>query len=188
VNGNVMQRRNRLSYAILHQVSGEYRGKFGGLTVNAGVRVPFFKRNLNQYCFTNRTVVTPASHGCDANAAFAAANPYVDDPTTGLPVTGYAAPQQRMFTYAPAAERGRDACGVECGQHLRQLFEGLAGAGHGQPLQLVLLPGGQCLGQAQPGIDRQLRPGRALSFGQAHGPGFDLVHDLPEPPGFDLRS
>lgn len=102
VNGNVMQRRNRLSYAILHQVSGEYRGKFGGLTVNAGVRVPFFKRNLNQYCFTSRTGGYACFGSDAANAAFAAANPYVVSTTTGLPTSGYAAPQQRIFTYSKA--------------------------------------------------------------------------------------
>ncbi|HBK14003.1 MAG TPA: TonB-dependent receptor, partial [Erythrobacter sp.] len=29
VNGNEVNKRDRLSYAILHQVSGEYRGEFG---------------------------------------------------------------------------------------------------------------------------------------------------------------
>ncbi|MFT3964564.1 MAG: TonB-dependent receptor [Sphingobium sp.] len=52
--GNVINKRNRLSYAILHQVSGEYRGKFldDRLNVQVGVRAPFFKRNLNNYCWT----------------------------------------------------------------------------------------------------------------------------------------
>jgi hypothetical protein len=48
------------------------------------------------------------------------------------------------------AERGRDVCGeFECG-HLRQLFEGLAGAGHRQPLQLVLLPRGSSAATPNP--------------------------------------
>src|SRR5262249_2624107 len=53
-NGVIMQKRNRLSYAILNQVSGEYRGQFfnDALTVNAGVRAPFFKRDLTNYCIT----------------------------------------------------------------------------------------------------------------------------------------
>jgi iron complex outermembrane receptor protein len=52
--GNPIEKRNRLSYAILHQVSGEYRGSFldNRLTVDLGLRVPFFKRNLNNYCVT----------------------------------------------------------------------------------------------------------------------------------------
>jgi len=51
-NGNVLQGRDRQSYAILNQVAGEYRGEFGPLTVNAGVRLPYFKRDLESYCFT----------------------------------------------------------------------------------------------------------------------------------------
>ena len=53
-DGEVLQQRDRLSYAILNQIAGEYRGRFleDNLTVVAGVRAPFFKRELNQYCFT----------------------------------------------------------------------------------------------------------------------------------------
>ncbi|MFM5916792.1 MAG: TonB-dependent receptor plug domain-containing protein, partial [Novosphingobium sp.] len=52
--GFIMQKRDRLSYAILHQVAAEYTGKFmdGDLLVSAGIRAPFFKRNLTNYCFT----------------------------------------------------------------------------------------------------------------------------------------
>jgi iron complex outermembrane receptor protein len=54
-NGVTLQKRNRLSYAILQQVSGEYRGEFmeSNLVVTAGVRAPFFKRDLTNYCFTS---------------------------------------------------------------------------------------------------------------------------------------
>src|SRR3546814_18768556 len=44
VDGFVLNKRDRLSYAILHQVSGEYRGEFGDLTAVLGVRAPFFTR------------------------------------------------------------------------------------------------------------------------------------------------
>jgi iron complex outermembrane receptor protein len=52
VTGEVLQKRDRLSYAILHQLWGEYRGEFmaGKLVVNAGLRAPFFKRDLNNFC------------------------------------------------------------------------------------------------------------------------------------------
>lgn len=52
--GNVLNKRNRLSYAILHQLSGEYRGSFldEKLKVALGVRAPFFRRNLTNYCYT----------------------------------------------------------------------------------------------------------------------------------------
>lgn len=54
VLGMPAQRRNRLSYATLNQVSAEYRGRFfdDALVVNLGLRAPFFRRSLNQYCYT----------------------------------------------------------------------------------------------------------------------------------------
>ncbi|MFA5965321.1 MAG: TonB-dependent receptor [Sphingomonas sp.] len=89
-NGTIVEKRDRLSFATLDQVSGEYRGKFGGLTVNLGVRAPWFKRDLTNYCFT-----TSASGFVDclgigntaANTTYATTNP------------GYAAPQQRVYKY-----------------------------------------------------------------------------------------
>jgi iron complex outermembrane receptor protein len=55
VNGNVVEKRNRKSFAILDQFSAEYRGQFldEKLTVDLGGRLPYFKRKLNNYCFTS---------------------------------------------------------------------------------------------------------------------------------------
>jgi iron complex outermembrane receptor protein len=52
-----LRRRDRLSVALLNQVSAEYRGRFleDRLLVNVGVRAPFFKRELNNYCFQQNT-------------------------------------------------------------------------------------------------------------------------------------
>ncbi|GEN99778.1 TonB-dependent receptor [Novosphingobium sediminis] len=101
-NGVVVQKRDRLSYAILHQVAGEYRGEFfgGNLVVNAGVRAPFFKRNLTNYCFATSASGNVDCFGQDAalNAGYAAANPYSYSSTTNK-FTGYAAPQQRLFNF-----------------------------------------------------------------------------------------
>ncbi len=68
--GNLLEKRDRLSYAILNQVSGEYRGEFidNRLVINAGVRAPFFKRDLTQNCFT-----TSASGNVDCFASNASA-------------------------------------------------------------------------------------------------------------------
>ncbi|MBI1402399.1 MAG: TonB-dependent receptor [Porphyrobacter sp.] len=55
VNGVAPQKRNRLSYATLNQISAEYRGEFNDLVVQLGVRAPFFTRDLNQYCVTTDT-------------------------------------------------------------------------------------------------------------------------------------
>jgi iron complex outermembrane receptor protein len=54
-NGFVLQKRDRLSFAILHQVSGEYRGEFldDSLTVTVGLRAPFFTRRLKNNCATS---------------------------------------------------------------------------------------------------------------------------------------
>jgi iron complex outermembrane receptor protein len=83
--GKPMQKRNRQSFAILDQVAGEYVGKFfdNALTINAGVRSPWFTRKLNNYCVTEAggTFVDcfndPASQ-----AAFLAANPTYIPPTS----------------------------------------------------------------------------------------------------------
>ena len=55
LDGNVFQTRDRLSIALLNQFAGEYRGEFfdNFLTVSLGLRAPYFKRELNQFCFTN---------------------------------------------------------------------------------------------------------------------------------------
>jgi iron complex outermembrane receptor protein len=52
--GNVLQQRDRTSIALLNQISGQYIGKFfdDALRVEVGVRRPFFKRNLDQNCYT----------------------------------------------------------------------------------------------------------------------------------------
>lgn len=100
VNGVIVQKRDRKSFATLNQVAGEYRGQFleEKLTVLLGVRAPFFKRELNQNCFTtasNGNVDCPSSGSL---ATYVAANPYVVNATTGA-ITGYAAPQVRNYKY-----------------------------------------------------------------------------------------
>jgi iron complex outermembrane receptor protein len=100
VNGNPIEKRNRLSYAILNQVSGEYRGVFGPVTVNVGLRAPFFTRDLNNYCFTTSSTGFVDCLPTDAlNAAYALANPYVVNASTGQVTSGYSPPQKRKFKY-----------------------------------------------------------------------------------------
>jgi iron complex outermembrane receptor protein len=77
--GATLQKRDRQSYAILHQIAGEYRGEFfdGRLVVNAGLRAPFFERDLTNNCATSS--VTGFVECFDSNsaglAAYLAANP-----------------------------------------------------------------------------------------------------------------
>lgn len=70
VNGRVLQKRDRLSFAILHQVAGEYRGSFFDETfrVNAGIRAPFFRRNLTNYCATSSAAGFVECFGSDTAA------------------------------------------------------------------------------------------------------------------------
>jgi iron complex outermembrane receptor protein len=53
-DGSIMRGRDRFSIAILNQASANYIGKFmdDRLSVNVGVRLPYFERKLNQYCYT----------------------------------------------------------------------------------------------------------------------------------------
>lgn len=102
--GNILQKRDRKSYATLHQIAGEYRGDFfeDKLTVLLGARMPFFKRELNQYCFTTNTGGgSGAFVNCvpeDQQADYIKANPYSYDEKTGR-ATGAAIPQSRNLKY-----------------------------------------------------------------------------------------
>ena len=98
-----MQKRDRRSIAILHQVSGEYRGEFfdDRLTVNAGVRLPFFIRKLDMNCFTDAPTNFVDCSGGNATLddIIEANNPYVADPETGVVTSGWSPPQKRTFKY-----------------------------------------------------------------------------------------
>ncbi|HEY8004802.1 MAG TPA: TonB-dependent receptor plug domain-containing protein, partial [Phenylobacterium sp.] len=53
-DGSILRTRDRVSVAMLNQVAANYIGKFmdDRLHVNVGLRAPFFKRELNQFCYT----------------------------------------------------------------------------------------------------------------------------------------
>lgn len=53
-DGVPLRQRDRLSIALLNQISAQYVGKFfdDALRVEAGLRMPFFERELNNFCFT----------------------------------------------------------------------------------------------------------------------------------------
>ncbi len=97
--GNVVQKRDRKSFATLNKVAAEYRGQFidEKLTLLLGVSAPFYKRDLNQYCYTTSL---SGNVNCVAGgnaAAFQAANPYTTT-ATGAP-RGAAPPQSRTYKY-----------------------------------------------------------------------------------------
>ena len=102
-NGLELQKRDRQSYAILHQVSGEYVGSFFDkrLTVNIGARAPFFTRDLENNCYTSSASGFLECSGGDPalDALIAANNPYVVDPVTGEVISGFSPPQKRKLKY-----------------------------------------------------------------------------------------
>ena len=81
-SGAVLQKRDRLSKAILHQVAAEYRGEFGQLTVNAGLRAPFFKRDLTNYCATSSATGFVECFGSNSSgtAQYGTLNPTIQGP------------------------------------------------------------------------------------------------------------
>ena len=90
--GAVLQKRDRLSYAILTQVSGEYRGEWadGRFITTVGIRAPFFKRDLNNNCFTSSDTGFVECFGSATdprNATYATLNPTIQGP------------QQRVLKY-----------------------------------------------------------------------------------------
>ena len=90
VNGRVLQKRDRQSYATLEKVAGEYRGEFGDLTVNVGIAAPFYRRELNQYCFT--------SSASGFVECFGRGSPLIA--TVGPLNPAWAPPQQRVYNYS----------------------------------------------------------------------------------------
>lgn len=105
VSGFAVQKRDRLSWAILQQASLQYIGKFMDekLVIDAGLRMPFFRRNLTNYCFTTAANGNVDCIGNDAATitAYGALNPYSYNATTNVPA-GFATPQQRIYNYNKA--------------------------------------------------------------------------------------
>lgn len=101
-SGALLEKRDRLSYAMLNQVSGQYRGTFfdSKLTVDLGVRAPFYQRDLNQNCFTSSAGGFVECSGTAAiNTLLAGYHPYTTN-TAGVPVSGaWSPPQSRTYKY-----------------------------------------------------------------------------------------
>jgi len=97
LDGMPLQARDRKSIASLNQFSLEYRGLFldDALTVNLGVRAPFFERELNQNCYTQNassnvicTTEVPNATLANGNVTFA-----------GRGTTQYIKPFQRTVKF-----------------------------------------------------------------------------------------
>jgi iron complex outermembrane receptor protein len=105
VTGALLQKRDRKSIARLNQISGEYRGDFfdNRLTVNLGLRAPFFVRKLHNFCFTSSASGFVECFGRDPARQAIIESPnveqYVVDPATGRVLRGWSPPQKRKFKY-----------------------------------------------------------------------------------------
>ena len=101
-DGTALQNRDRLSIAMLNQLSFEYFGEFldDRLTFTAGLRAPWFKRELNQNCFTQ---VTNGNVRCTTEPVPAGA--IIIDPnaprTGPIPATAFYSPFDRTVKYSP---------------------------------------------------------------------------------------
>ncbi|SFJ73249.1 iron complex outermembrane recepter protein [Caulobacter sp. UNC279MFTsu5.1] len=52
-DGSILRKRDRVSVATLNQISAEYRGRFmdDKVLLNVGLRAPFLKRELHNFCY-----------------------------------------------------------------------------------------------------------------------------------------
>jgi iron complex outermembrane recepter protein len=102
-DGQTLQNRDRLSIAQLQQLSFEYFGRFfdDKLKVVVGVRAPWFKRELNQYCYT---LVSSGNPVCTDEPILAARiiDPDEAIPAGPVPTGGYLfEPFDRTVRYSP---------------------------------------------------------------------------------------
>jgi iron complex outermembrane recepter protein len=79
-DGAILRTRDRLSLAILNQISANYIGKFfdDRLHVNVGLRDPYFERDLNQFCYT----LNGSTQYCDSVSKASVLNAYNMDIAT----------------------------------------------------------------------------------------------------------
>jgi iron complex outermembrane receptor protein len=107
-DGSILRRRDRYSVALLNQVSVEYRGRFmeDRLLLNVGLRAPFFKRDLNNFCYQRSTF----DAYCTTEAAFVvpgtddgSGRPYVVFPSASTGLVGSAGTGSQALTPAQLA-------------------------------------------------------------------------------------
>jgi iron complex outermembrane receptor protein len=99
-NGDILQKRDRRSIALLEQVGAEYRGEFFDrrLTLNIGIRAPHFARDLQNNCLTSSASGFVECFGANSAglAAYQQFQPTVTVGGVAQPVQG---PQHRRLTY-----------------------------------------------------------------------------------------
>ena len=98
-----LQKRDRRSKATLHRFAAEYRGEFMAdrLTATVGVGMPFFTRDLNNFCFTSSAsnFVECTGQNEALNAIAAGFNPYVVNPDGTVVAGSWSPPGHRKLKY-----------------------------------------------------------------------------------------
>ncbi|MFC7537100.1 TonB-dependent receptor [Sphingomonas sp. GCM10030256] len=106
-DGSTLQNRDRASVALLNQVSAEYFGRYldNRLTFTAGIRAPFFRRELNQFCFTQVSNGNVRCTDEPVPAGVVIIDPNV--PRTGaIPSNAFYSPYERTVKYSPILPSG----------------------------------------------------------------------------------
>jgi iron complex outermembrane recepter protein len=98
-SGFQIQQRDRKSIALLNQISGQYIGQFfaDALRVEVGLRRPFFKRNLDQRCYTEARGSGFAYCSSEPVSTLRIIGP--DDPVPATGPTPYYAPFKAKYKY-----------------------------------------------------------------------------------------
>ena len=96
-DGNILRGRDRLSHAILNQISASYSNRLfdDKLLIDIGVRAPFFSRDLNQYCFSQ----VGSSNVICTREAFTDADGDGIGTLAGRGATNFIAPLTRTFEF-----------------------------------------------------------------------------------------
>jgi iron complex outermembrane receptor protein len=82
-DGEVFQKRDRFSIAVLNQIAVQYVGRFfdDKVTLDLGLRAPFFERELNNYCYQQDTF-----NAFCGNLSLAEVDAATTGPVPGAPV------------------------------------------------------------------------------------------------------
>ncbi len=98
-DGFQIQQRDRRSIALLNQISGQYIGKFfdDDLRVEIGIRRPFFKRELDQKCYTEARGSGFAYCSSEPESTLRIIGP--DDPVPATGPTPYYAPFESDYKF-----------------------------------------------------------------------------------------
>ena len=99
-SGFKIQQRDRKSIAMLNQLSGQYIGHFFGdaLRLEVGVRRPWFKRKLQQNCYTEARGSAGFAY-CSSEPASSLVIIGPDDPVPTTGPTPYYAPFKAQYKY-----------------------------------------------------------------------------------------